>query len=115
MFAALRIALHALSANKLLSGLNMLGNIIGVMSVVALVNIGISGRDKMQNSLASIGQNLVFVFPRYDPDADRPSDRWHPLNLDDVRPAQNACPSAAAVTPPLDTPRNTHFLHHPLV
>ncbi|MCY3020045.1 MAG: hypothetical protein NTW87_13590 [Planctomycetota bacterium] len=57
MIAPLRIALQALAANKLRSALTMLGNVIGVMCVVALVNIGISGRDKIQESLSSGGRS----------------------------------------------------------
>jgi len=103
MSAPLRIALQTLAANKLRSGLTMLGNVIGVMCVVALVNIGISGREKIQNSLSSIGQNMIFVFPRYDADADNPSQRWHPLNIEDVKAIIENCPSLAAVSPASNT------------
>ncbi|HYG78460.1 MAG TPA: ABC transporter permease [Planctomycetota bacterium] len=102
VIAPFRLAFQALAANKLRSVLTMLGNIIGVMCVVALVNIGISGREKIQGSLSSIGQNMIFVFPRFDADAETPSQRWRPLELADVRAIQNGCPSIAGVSPVTD-------------
>lgn len=103
MIAPFRLALQALAANKLRSALTMLGNIIGVMCVVALVNIGISGRDKIQQSLSSIGQNMIFVFPRYDAEAERPSQRWRPLEMSDVDAVSRNCPSVAAASPHIET------------
>jgi len=103
MSAPLRIALQALAANKLRSSLTMLGNVIGVMCVVALVNIGISGREKIQLSLSSIGQNMIFIFPRYDAEADNPAQRWRPLDIEDVKALMENCPSLAAVSPACNT------------
>jgi putative ABC transport system permease protein len=102
MIGSFRMAFQALAANKLRSALTMLGNVIGVMCVIALVNIGISGREKIQGSLSSIGQNMIFVFPRFDPDAESPRDRWRPLEMDDVKAISSGCPSVAAVSPMLD-------------
>jgi putative ABC transport system permease protein len=99
MIAPLRMAFQALFANPLRSALTMLGNIIGVMCVVALVNIGISGRAEIQENLSSIGQNTIFVFPRFDPDGETSKDRWRPLKLEDVDAVKNGCPSVAAVSP----------------
>ena len=109
MFAALRMALQALNANKLRSGLTMLGNIIGVMCVVALVNIGISGRLKIQGTLSAIGQNLVFVVPRFDPDAETPRDRWRPLEMPDVKAIADGCPCVGGVSPVQDTAAKVVF------
>jgi putative ABC transport system permease protein len=103
MSPPLRIAFQALAANKLRSALTMLGNVIGVMCVVALVNIGISGREKIQNSLSSIGQNVIFIFPRYDAEAENPAQRWRPLAIEDVKAITENCPSLAAVSPETQT------------
>ncbi|MGD0089291.1 MAG: ABC transporter permease [Planctomycetota bacterium] len=99
MIAPLRLAFQALAANKLRSALTMLGNIIGVTCVVALVNIGFSGRAMIQRDLSSIGMNLIFVTPRYDPDAENPMQRWRPLENDDVKAIQYHCPSVAQLSP----------------
>jgi len=87
----------------------MLGNIIGVMCVVALVNIGISGREMMQRTLSSIGQNLIFVFPRFDADAETSRGRWRPLEMVDVQAIVEGCPSVAGVSPMQDTMGNIVF------
>jgi putative ABC transport system permease protein len=94
-----RLAFQALLANKLRSALTMLGNIIGVTCVVALINIGIGGREMIQGSLSSIGQNLIFITPRYDPEADNPRERWRPLELTDVKAIQDGCPAVGDLSP----------------
>ncbi len=55
------IALDALLANKLRSGLTMLGIIIGVGSVVALLSIGNGVQESINGQITSIGTNLVTV------------------------------------------------------
>lgn len=99
MIAPLRMAFQALFANPLRSALTMLGNIIGVMCVVALVNIGISGRAEIQENLSSIGQNTIFVFPRFDPNGETSKERWRPLKIEDAEAVQSNCASVAAVSP----------------
>ncbi len=60
---SVKIALHALVANKLRSILTMLGIIIGVGAVIAMVSIGMGVREKVQSSIASLGSNLIIVTP----------------------------------------------------
>jgi putative ABC transport system permease protein len=57
------IALDGLKANKLRSLLTMLGIIIGVGAVIATVSVGMGVRDKVQNSIAGLGSNLLIVMP----------------------------------------------------
>jgi putative ABC transport system permease protein len=59
----LRIALRALTANKLRALLTMLGIIIGVAAVVALVSIGQGTQDQITSQIEGIGANLVMVMP----------------------------------------------------
>ena len=102
MISAIRMAFQALAANKLRSLLTMLGTIVGVSCVVALWNIGQSGRMFMNNSLSSIGQNLLFVMPRFNKDDENQKrNRYHPLTLADVAAIQDNCPSVAEVSPVL--------------
>ncbi|HYY82754.1 MAG TPA: ABC transporter permease, partial [Actinomycetes bacterium] len=51
---AARVAMEALRANKLRSGLTMLGVVIGVMSVVLLVAIGAGARDEVTSGVESL-------------------------------------------------------------
>jgi putative ABC transport system permease protein len=60
---AARVAWEALRANKLRSGLTMLGVVIGVASVVLLVAIGSGARDEVTSGVESLGSNILFVAP----------------------------------------------------
>ncbi len=53
----------ALSANKVRSGLTMLGIIIGIASVIAMTAIGTGAQNSISASIQSIGSNLIIVTP----------------------------------------------------
>ncbi len=53
----------ALSANKVRSGLTMLGIIIGISSVISMIAIGQGAQGTIQSSIQAIGSNLVLVTP----------------------------------------------------
>ncbi len=57
----LRIALRALARNKLRSSLTMLGIIIGVGAVIAMVGVGQGARKQVQDQIAAMGSNILFV------------------------------------------------------
>jgi putative ABC transport system permease protein len=60
---AWRVALAALRANRLRSGLTMLGVVIGVAAVVVLVAIGTGTRYEVERQVEGLGSNLLLVFP----------------------------------------------------
>jgi putative ABC transport system permease protein len=53
----------ALSANKVRSGLTVLGIVIGISSVIALVAVGQGAQGSIQSSIQSLGANLLQVRP----------------------------------------------------
>ncbi len=53
----------ALSANKVRSGLTVLGIVIGISSVIAMISIGQGAQGSIQSSIQSIGSNLLLVSP----------------------------------------------------
>ena len=57
------MAWASLIANKMRSILTMLGIIIGVAAVIALVSIGNGVMQDIQNSISSLGSNLLMVMP----------------------------------------------------
>jgi putative ABC transport system permease protein len=57
----LRVAIRALSRNKLRSSLTMLGIIIGVAAVIAMVGIGRGASEVTQQQIAAMGSNLLAV------------------------------------------------------
>jgi putative ABC transport system permease protein len=59
----LRVALRALRRNTLRSILTALGIIIGVGAVITMVSIGNGAKSQVEAQVASLGQNLITVFP----------------------------------------------------
>src|SRR5215210_2888207 len=56
-----RVAFRALARNKMRSALTMLGVIIGVASVIAMVSIGQGAQASVQQQIANVGTNLLFI------------------------------------------------------
>jgi putative ABC transport system permease protein len=54
-------ALESLSANKLRSGLTILGIVIGVGAVIAMLGVGRGAEATITGSISDIGTNLLFV------------------------------------------------------
>jgi putative ABC transport system permease protein len=61
LFLIHRIALKALSQNKLRTGLTMLGIIIGVGAVICVVAIGEGASSRVEQAIANIGANMIWV------------------------------------------------------
>jgi putative ABC transport system permease protein len=59
----LRVAARSLGRNKLRSVLTMLGIIIGVAAVIAMLAIGQGARYAIESQIASLGTNMLIVFP----------------------------------------------------
>lgn len=55
-------ALESLNANKMRSGLTILGIVIGVGAVIAMLGIGQGAQDSITGTISGIGTNLLFVF-----------------------------------------------------
>jgi len=58
-----KVALTALAANKLRSVLAVLGIVIGVSAVIMMIAMGKGAQAKVEESIAKMGVNLVFVWP----------------------------------------------------
>jgi putative ABC transport system permease protein len=59
----LRVAWDGLLANKMRSGLTMLGVIIGVAAVISLLSIGEGAQASITDQISSVGTNLLMVMP----------------------------------------------------
>ncbi|MFZ2187199.1 MAG: ABC transporter permease [Candidatus Moraniibacteriota bacterium] len=53
----------SLAANKVRSGLTILGIVIGIASVITMVSIGQGAQSSIESSIQSIGSNLIIVRP----------------------------------------------------
>jgi len=60
---AWRVAVDALRASRLRSGLTMLGVVIGVSAVVMLVAIGAGAKQMIEQQVEGLGSNLLLVVP----------------------------------------------------
>jgi putative ABC transport system permease protein len=60
---ALRLALGGIVANRLRSGLTMLGILIGVSAVILLVGVGNGASAAVQQQIEALGSNLLIIFP----------------------------------------------------
>jgi len=58
-----RVAVRSLRANKLRSGLTMLGMVIGVAAVIALVATGTGAQAQVTAQFESLGSNLLVISP----------------------------------------------------
>src|SRR5579859_51334 len=61
LMATIRLALRALARNKMRATLTMLGIIIGVGAVIAMVALGQGAQEQVQQQIASMGSNMLFV------------------------------------------------------
>ncbi len=59
----IRVALRALRRNLMRSMLTALGIIIGVGAVITMVSIGNGAKSQVEAQVASLGQNIITVFP----------------------------------------------------
>ncbi len=93
-------ALESLNANKMRSGLTILGIVIGVAAVIAMLALGAGAQDTILGSLSGIGTNLLFVFRGGEDDSIRNPE---PLTMGDADALADAfaAPSIEAVAPVL--------------
>jgi len=59
----IKVAFKSIVKNKMRTLLTMLGIIIGVAAVIVMVAIGKGAEQRIQNQIASMGTNLIMVFP----------------------------------------------------
>lgn len=64
-FEIIKEALEGLKANKVRSGLTMLGIIIGIGAVIALISLGQGSQTSIKERIQSIGSNLIIVSPGF--------------------------------------------------
>lgn len=59
----IRETVAALSANKIRTGLTMLGIVIGIASVIAMVSIGEGAKRSIEGTIQGLGSNLLTILP----------------------------------------------------
>ncbi len=97
----LKVAINALKRNKMRSFLTMLGIIIGVASVITMLAIGQGSKKSIQNQIASMGSNMLFVMPANMRmgGVQQGSSNSQRLTVNDVNAIRTGCDAVVAVSP----------------
>ena len=100
----LRTALAGLAANKLRSGLTVLGMTIGVGAVIVLIAVGNGSSKKVQSSIQALGSNTLTVIPGgggFGPSSGSISSTSASLTLDDAKALEEPtlAPDVASASP----------------
>ena len=105
IWESIRISLRSLSANKLRSGLTMLGIIIGVGAVIALMSIGRGAQASILSSIQANGTNLLYVTPGSQTQGgiNQGQGSANTLTLPDAAAISNNAPAVADVAASYDT------------
>lgn len=93
---SVRVALTAIRANRLRSGLTVLGVVIGVLSVVLLVAVGSGARAVVTAGVEDLGSNLLLVAPGSFEFGQAPT--RSKFTLDDVEALERSLEGRARVT-----------------
>jgi putative ABC transport system permease protein len=101
LFLTIRIAVRALTRNKLRSILTMLGIMIGVGAVIANIAIGQGASSQAQASIANMGNNMLFVQSGSANTAGMRGGAGssNTLTPDDAAAIATDCPAVRAVSP----------------
>mgnify|MGYP003342803003 FL=1 len=101
----LRIAWRALARNKMRSSLTLLGIVIGVGAVITMVSLGQAAQRMVEEQIASVGPNLLFVSPgsRNTGGAQLGAGFSATLTADDVDAIMREIPLVSGATPMVST------------
>lgn len=97
----LKVAINALKRNKMRSFLTMLGIIIGVASVITMLAIGQGSKKSIQDQIASMGSNMLFVMPgnMRMGGVQQGSSSSQRLTVADIKTIKTDCDAIVAVSP----------------
>jgi putative ABC transport system permease protein len=103
LWESVRVAFKALSANKLRTGLTMLGIVIGVFAVISLISLGATARRYVADQFAAMGSNLMIIIPGKRETIGTSSvlgtSIVHKLTLEDADALRKRLPSITGVAP----------------
>ncbi|MCM2370251.1 ABC transporter permease [Aporhodopirellula aestuarii] len=98
MINAVMVSLAALRTNALRTALTMLGVVIGVASVVNVMELSSGSSRAIKDTVASMGANMINVSSTYTPSAGRRR-RYVPLTPADVALLREQCPAVRLTAP----------------
>ena len=101
----LKIALRALSNNKIRAFLTMLGIIIGVASVITMLAIGQGSKKSIQEQIAEMGSNMIMISPGADMRGGVRQDAsaMQTLKMEDFQTLQSEAKLISAISPSVNS------------
>ncbi len=101
MLNLIRIALRAMSRNKMRTFLTMLGIIIGVVSVISMLAIGQGSKESIEQQISEMGANMITIFPSGGQQGGVRMDAgsMQLLSVDDAEAIENGAHFVAHVSP----------------
>jgi len=101
VYRTVRMALKALGRNPMRALLTTLGIVIGIGAVIAMMEIGEGSSSALQKTIASMGANVLLVFPGVTSTAgvSQGSGSRITLTAQDCEAIAKECPSVRAVAP----------------
>jgi putative ABC transport system permease protein len=113
-FESLRVALQSLQANKLRSGLTMLGIVIGVAAVISLVAAGTGAQAQVLERFQGLGANVLIVQPgrAFFRGVSQGGASAQSLTLDDVEAIARLSRTVVAVAPEYSTSAQVVYGSH---
>ncbi|MGA9116446.1 MAG: ABC transporter permease [Bacteroidota bacterium] len=104
---SLRIAVESLLRHKTRAILTMLGIVIGVGAVIAMVAVGQGAQTAVEAQIASLGTNVLIIFPGATAAGGVRSAAGSATTLDeaDIQAIREECPAVGAATPAARTGR----------
>ena len=93
------VALHAMTKNKMRCGLTVLGVVIGIAAVTTMVSVGESASTLLQNTIQSLGTNVIIVTPARLNRRGIRQGRIPTLTAGDARAIKEECPDVASASP----------------
>src|SRR5688572_4102940 len=101
LLLTLRVALRALSKNRMRAGLTVLGVVIGIAAVTTMVSIGQSASGLVQGQFQMLGTNVIVVFPARNERAGVSTGNKVTLSARDSDAMSDECPAVRAASPML--------------
>ena len=100
-----KIALKAISANKLRSFLTALGIIIGVASVIAMLAIGQGSKRSIRKQISEMGSNMIMIHPGADMcgGVRQDADEMQTLKLEDYESIRDEARYLSAISPSVNS------------
>ncbi len=109
IWESLKIAVATLSANRLRSGLTMLGIVIGNASVIAMVGVGQGAERYAAGQFESLGPNTLFVVPGSPQARNRTFDIPQTLVLADAEAIAAQVPTVKELAPQIQSQQRLLF------